>query len=279
MAATEPFFYRIGDDEMRRVTLIRFYILGHLHRLREIHLKDLPERAFGNMTRGRLVLQDLIENDEFQRMVPNAVERAKDFDASLAEAIKTILPNGAVVSKAVVDEIESRFTIFEASLQDDLRRLPIYYVEKVGAYSTDDLLSTAEAVFPVDIMLELPQQAIEDFRMAGKCLAFDAPTACGFHAFRATDAMLRTYCDHFGAIPKGQGRDWFKFITALRELSPTAAKKPNNRTIELLDSIRAMDRNPVVHPDQNLDHDGALLMFDLCKNAISLMAVDIRNAP
>jgi len=58
----------------------------------------------------------------------------------------------------------------------------------------------------------------------------------------------------------------------------SAPKKPNKRTIELLDSIRAVDRNPLVHPDLNLDHDGALLMFDLCKNVIGLMAVDMKNS-
>jgi hypothetical protein len=47
----------------------------------------------------------------------------------------------------------------------------------------------------------------------------------------------------------------------------------------LLDSIRAVDRNPVVHPELNLDANGALAMFDLCKNAILLMAIDITNAP
>lgn len=162
-----------------------------------------------------------------------------------------------------------------------MRRLPTYYVEKIGAYSSDDLISRAENVFPVDIRSNLPQQAIEDFRMAGKCLAFDAATACGFHVFRAADAMLRVYCTHFNATPKGNSRDWGTFIRALRDVldDSTATKKPNKRTVELLDSIRSQDRNPLVHPELNLDSDGAILMFDLCKNALSLMALDIMNSP
>jgi hypothetical protein len=89
--------------------------------------------------------------------------------------------------------------------------------------------------------------------------------------------MLRKYCDYFGAKPKGNGRDWGRYIGALRDLT-APAKTPNARTIELLDSIRAIDRNPLVHPELNLDSEGALMVFDLCKNAISLMALDIRNA-
>jgi hypothetical protein len=126
----------------------------------------------------------------------------------------------------------------------------------------------------------MPAQAILDFRAAGSCLAYDLPTACGFHVYRATDAMLRHYCAHFGAIPKGTGRDWGRYIAALRDvLSGANAKKPNVRTVELLDSIRAVDRNPLVHPEQNLDNDGALIAFDLCKNAVCLMASDIKASP
>jgi hypothetical protein len=127
----------------------------------------------------------------------------------------------------------------------------------------------------------MPPQAIDDFDQAGKCLAFDAATACGFHVFRAIDGMLRKYCEHFGAVPKGNGRDWGTFIRELRCVlaDAAAARRPNVRTVELIDSIRAQDRNPLVHPELNLDSDGAVLMFDLCKNAISLMAMDIKNAP
>jgi hypothetical protein len=67
--------------------------------------------------------------------------------------------------------------------------------------------------------------------------------------------MLREYCNHFGAKPKGNARDWGKYIGALRDVLNDAnvTRKPNERTIELLDSIRAVDRNPLVHPEQNLD--------------------------
>ena len=60
---------------------------------------------------------------------------------------------------------------------------------------------------------------------------------------------------------------------------PAVARKPNVRTVELLDSIRATDRNPVIHPEQDLDADTALATFDMCKNAIVFMALDIKGAP
>src|SRR5205807_4190220 len=106
-------------------------------------------------------------------------------------------------------------------------------------------------------------------------------TACGFHVCRATDEMLRRYCAHFGAVPKGSGRDWGRYIQALRDVlaNPPTTKKPNERTVDLLDSIRALDRNPLIHPEDNLDSDDALILFDLCKNAVALMVADIKKSP
>ena len=278
---TEPFFWRLGDTEMRRVSPIRFYVLGHVHRLRELKVKDSPERAFETISIIKAILHEFSDTDDFRKWLPSTAERAKTLEASLDAAIKHVLSaHGSAVSRSVVEEIDAQLTAFDASLEDDLRRLPTYYVEEVGAYSTDLLLSSAENTFPKDLLEQMPPQAIEDFRQAGKCLAFDAGTACAFHVFRATDAMLRAYCRHFNAVPSGNSRDWGTHIRELRNvLNGTAGKRPNVRTIELIDSIRAQDRNPLVHPELNLDADGALLMFDLCKSAISLMAMDIRNAP
>ena len=261
---------------------MRVYELGHVTQLRDIQIGDPPERAFNILVVARLALHMFTENAENQTMLPNAVDRARTLTAIVSDTVPKLLGVvGAAVSRGIVDELKQQLSAFETSLDDDLRRLPTYYVEKIGAYSSDDLISAASNVFAPAVQHEMPPQAIDDFNQAGKCLAFDAATACGFHVFRATDAMLRKYCEHFDAIPKGNGRDWGTFIRELRDVlaDSGAARKPNIRTVELIDSIRAQDRNPLVHPELNLDSDGAVLMFDLCKNAISLMAMDIRNTP
>jgi len=258
------------------------YHLGHLTRLRELNIADNPERAFGVLTVGVLSLHQFSQNDENRVLLPNAIERATALEKTLdAEVSKVFRAVGSVVSRGLIDRISRELAEFETSLDDDLRRLPTYYVEKIGAYSSDDLISTASNVFPSVLFEKIPSQAIEDFKMAGRCLVFEAGTACGFHVFRATDAMLREYCTHFNAIPKNNSRDWGTFIRSLREVleDKAASKKPNLRTVELIDSIRAQDRNPLVHPELNLDSDGALLIFDLCKNVVSLMAMDIKNSP
>jgi hypothetical protein len=119
-------------------------------------------------------------------------------------------------------------------------------------------------------------------KTSGACLAFDLFTACGFHAYRALDGMLRTYFIHFssGAAPP-KSRDWGSFIAELRKflVKPSGGRIPNSRTVELIDKIRSTDRNPLIHPEENLDKEEAMASFDLCKNVITYMAIDIRDTP
>jgi hypothetical protein len=264
---------------VKRVNQMRLYRLGNLTRLRSLIAGVRPDQGVNSITVVIIQLNAFVESEDNKTTCPAAVEKAEALVAQLNELYAADKP----IDQNEINYLEFLLNTFETSLEDDLERLPTYVVEPVGAYSFGQLINAAETVFPASMRKagNIPAHVILDFRSAGACLAFDLPTACGFHAFRATDAMLRTYCDHFGAKPKGNGRDWGRYIVALRIVldDQAALKKPNKRTVELLDSIRDVDRNPVVHPDQNLDHDAALLMFDLCKNAVSLMVVDIKNSP
>jgi hypothetical protein len=262
---------------MKRLNQMRFYHLGKIGILREINLPCSSDRFREITLLPSFILEMFAENEENKASLPIAVEKAQKIIGTLTQ----IYTSGREVVDTDGHTVNFLLSQFETSLEDEFQRLPAYLVDPVGAYSFDRLIGAADTVFPENLRKALiPEQVATDFRSAGRCLAFDLPTACGFHAFRATDAMLREYCKHFGAVPSGNSRDWGTFIRELKKvLTSTATKKPNERTVELIDSIRAQDRNPLVHPELNLDSDGALLMFDLCKNAVSLMATDIKNAP
>lgn len=152
------------------------------------------------------------------------------------------------------------------------------WLSPVGAYSFGVLIGEAHKVFGHSLCATLPEKVLSDFKAAGACLAFDQGTACGFHVYRATDAMLRAYCNHFGAVPKGTGRDWGRYIQTLGDLkkqTPLPAKMPNERTVKLLDAIREKDRNPLIHPELDLTPEEALGAFDMCKVAVTFMAQEM----
>jgi len=263
---------------MKRVNQMRIYHLGKISHLRGFSPGVTSEEFFEQTASIAMQLDSFIENDEYDTSLPMAVERA----GKLRNYLYDIYKRSKTIDENDIHTIDYLVVAFESSLHDELQRLHTYMVNPVGAYSFDRLIAEAERAFPENLRSTLiPQQASIDFRSAGACLAFALPTACGFHAFRAADVMIRAYYAHFvGTTPAKGPRDWGGYIRALRDaISNNPAKKPNPRTVALLDCIREMDRNPVIHPELDLDIEMALATFDLCKNAITLMAIDIRDNP
>jgi len=276
-----PLWRAIEGTDMKRVNQMRLYRLGSVSRLRNIRVGDTFDEYINWTWYPMVQLQAFAENEEYQRILPFSVQKA----AALRSAAHGVFHEKQAADQSDIDYVETLLSSFEASLDDELQRLHTYQVDQVAAYSFDRLIGAADTVFPEDQRKDgtIPERALADFRSAGRCLAFDLPTACGFHAFRAADTMIRAYYAHFVVAPKPtkEPRDWGGYIRAFRDVltAQFAHRKPNVRTVELLDSIRATDRNPVIHPEQELDSGTALAMFDLCKNAILLMALDIKAAP
>jgi hypothetical protein len=146
---------------VKRVSQIHIYNLGNITRLRDIEIGDAPERAFGMLTAARVALHVFTDFPENALLLPNAVERAKVLLAVVGKIVPNLLTApGAAVSRGVIEEIRHSLSALETSLDDDLRRLPTYFVEKIGAYSSDDLIYRAENVFPVELQSNIPPKAI-----------------------------------------------------------------------------------------------------------------------
>ncbi len=66
-------------------------------------------------------------------------------------------------------------------------------------------------------------------------------------------------------------KDWGKYLCALRQ-----CKKPSvGQTIDLIQKIKDLERNPLMHPRLVLSADDALKIFELAKSAIILMAEEL----
>jgi hypothetical protein len=107
-----------------------------------------------------------------------------------------------------------------------------------------------------------------DIRQAGRCLAFELPTAAGFHIMRATESILRDYyVAHVGKKPKT--RNWGKYIADLKTSSA------NPKTVAVLDQIRTLHRNPTIHPEVVLSGSEAQTLFGIAQSAITAMIEDM----
>jgi hypothetical protein len=78
-----------------------------------------------------------------------------------------------------------------------------------------------------------------DIRQAGKCLAYEVPTAAGFHLLRAADSVLRRY--HRQLTRKelpARAWSWGIYIKGL------AAAGADPRVVSALEQVKNLHRNP-----------------------------------
>jgi hypothetical protein len=156
---------------------------------------------------------------------------------------------------------------FLTILNAELEKLSVYQVAKKRIYDTNDLIQNAHKLFSEAVVKRLPGAAKTDTDAAGKCLAFEVPTAAAFHILRASEAVMGLY---YSVLTNGRTfksdkvmRNWGAYIEALRK---NGAEK---KVTEILDHIRAEYRNPITHPEDTLTLDEALDLFNAEVSSIS----------
>ena len=175
--------------------------------------------------------------------------------------------------------IPRRLRAFESALANEMPSMPEYIVSKKGIYSTDDLISRAIGYFPLAIQRDVPEQARDDISEAGKCLAYEVPTACSFHLWRAVEETMCAYYVALSGKTVAEGirdRNWVTIIKALEENNgaPTVTW--------FLHHIRASYRTPHTHPEKMVTMDAALSLFGAAASCINLqiMAIqELKRAP
>jgi len=132
------------------------------------------------------------------------------------------------------------------------------------------LLSAVPALMAPGVFDSLPDVARYDFMEAGKCIAFELPTAAAFHLLRGTEGMLR----HFYCSLVRRGRVeplWGPMVESLRR----RRTPPPAPLLDNLDNIRRSFRNPTQHPDKIYDIQEVQDLFGLCVDAVNRMVLSL----
>jgi hypothetical protein len=157
----------------------------------------------------------------------------------------------------------------ETIMSSELALAPTYSVPNRGVFSTDSLLDSADDVFE-DARDKVSEEARADTRQAGRCLAFDLPTAAGFHIARATESVIKQTMNAFGCPPpKESQRNWGFYIKALEE---RGLKK---EIVHHLSQLKDLHRNPLIHPEVTLTPSEAQQLWSLCTSAMIVLIAEI----
>lgn len=156
---------------------------------------------------------------------------------------------------------------FEIVFAAELATLDTYTVSKKGIYSTADLVERADMAFDESARTQLSPEVLSDLKQAGKCLAFELGTAAGFHTMRAVEAVVRNYWRLVKSPPAGTKAP--EMAVCINELR---AAGESEKLMDILDHVRDLHRNTIMHPEVFLELKDALRLFDVAKSAISAMA-------
>jgi hypothetical protein len=155
---------------------------------------------------------------------------------------------------------------FEAILKAKLPTEHTYTVEQVRGFSMPILVDGADENLSPATLAAIGEDARKDIKQAGRCLAFEIPTAAGIHMMRAFEKVFRKFYKACTAKDGGT-TDIYKLIKDLRDHFSNVDPK----TLNILDQIRDLHRNPLAH-EVFLEMDDAIELFDVAKSAITAMA-------
>jgi hypothetical protein len=169
--------------------------------------------------------------------------------------------------------LQSLYQKFETLLLGDLQSGSLYLVSPKGGYDTDALIEAGLLLFAGELATKVPD-AIPDVRAATRCIAFELPTAAGFHLHRAHESVLRIYWDN---VTGGKKRPKDNNMGVyLRELDKLDRGKKAVRSH--LRSIKDFHRNPLMHPEQSLENvDQALDLLAAIRCSIGYMLQEIKG--
>jgi hypothetical protein len=214
---------------------------------------------------GKTGLQILASNEDLKSIFPDTVGRAKE----LLNVVGALIPDprehhaeNRSISKDELQFLEMETHVLVSTLISECEKANVIALEKQRAFDLHTLIESIETAFDSKMWNRLSAFSKKDIEESGRCLAFERYTASGFHMLRAMEnetrdcAMLVTR-----AIPLK--RDFGEYVRLL------TANGVDPKLIAVLDNVRSLERNPLVHPEAWLSQDDAINIFCISQAVFS----------
>jgi len=251
-----------------------------LHPLSELQPPQKIKDVFLNMSYAKqwllaLWMGNLVPLSQISKNAADQVYRALDM---IIPEDTSGLDFEAEASPGFIYNVQNFVKSFETVFSAELQAANTYYVEQKGIYSTPDLIDRADLALG-DSAAILNNEAKEDFKQAGRCLAFELPTAAAFHLARSMESVLRQYhtlvCPDSASELAANDRkpEMIKCINEIKK----ATDDP--KLMDILDHYRDLHRNTTMHPEAFLTSQEGLRLFDITKSTLTAIADRISQVP
>ena len=164
---------------------------------------------------------------------------------------------------------------FQSVFLTEFSQTNIFYVTQKRAYDMTVLINQGQNVLSSDTlnMLSSKDEVINDIREASKSLAFDIPTAVGFHLYRAIEAIVKNYFP----ILNIQAKEWENNKNLDHYIKLLIRNDVHPKVTVMLQHLNDHYRNPILHPEELWDSEKAEGAFMLAINVMTIMIRDINK--
>lgn len=177
------------------------------------------------------------------------------------------------LTKQDSDNLSTYIGDLRHTLEAELRGFEAYIVTP-KRLDTNKLLKNISELFSPGVFHKLPDIAQYDLSEAGKCTAFERPTAGAFHLMRGTEAVLRAFYKALVKRNRITADLWGPLVDDLKKRAQGRGKaKEYASLLPHLDHIRVSYRNPTQHPEMMYDIHGLLDLWGVCIDTINRMSV------
>jgi hypothetical protein len=264
MQKIDPAFLFEMGDQLRKVATIS---------------RDTPPAdAYFIMQPAAETIERVVNQSVYWHLVRNPCKAAAN---ALVQHMRTLsasileYPDLATAKLELVPvlQLQQLYGKFETLFLGDLQGGSLYLVSPKGAYDTDALTEGGLLAFSADLATKVPEAAA-DLKQATRCIAFELPTAAGFHLHRAHESVLRVYWDNVtGGAERPKDNNMGNYLRELEKLN-----KGREEVRSHLKSIKDFHRNPLMHPEQSLESiDQALDLLSAIRCSIGYMLQEIQG--
>ena len=171
-------------------------------------------------------------------------------------------------------DIRDKASRFKEIFMAELDILPTFLVVEKEGYDINVLIESGSKLFPSSTIVKCPEAEM-DMNQASKALAFELATACGFHIFRVTEAVLKRYWD---CVSKDTKRPKLQTIANYaKELESN--KFGGEKIWATLKQFASLHRNPLIHPEVILTVEEAIETLGIARSALGAMLRVMPDVP
>jgi hypothetical protein len=146
-------------------------------------------------------------------------------------------------------------------------------VQPKEGYDVSLLTAAGSILFPKSLLQKVPE-AETDSMEAGKALAFELATSCGFHVFRIVESTLKRYWDE---VSDKKDRPKLETIGSY-SIELDKGKFGDEKVWESLKQLAKLHRNPLIHPEVILSVEEAIGIVGIARSVVGMMLQKLPDA-